>query len=198
MLDDNGNKVKAVGTDGKDGTNCTDGKDGQDGTNGSNGNDGATGPQGPQGPQGEQGVTPQLKIENGYWYVSYDNGSSWKQLGKATGEDGKDGQDGTNGTDGKDGADGKEGVDGKDGDSFFQSVDTSNSDYVILTRADGTEIKLPTWYAFEQLQKLCNQMNTKISSLQVIVTALQNNDYVQSIVPLMDNGKEVGYTITIS
>ena len=192
LLDNDGNKVKAVGTDGKDGANGTDGKDGQDG---SNGNDGATGP---QGPQGEQGVTPQLKIENGYWYVSYDNGSSWKQLGKATGEDGKDGQDGTNGTDGKDGADGKDGVDGKDGDSFFQSVDTSNSDYVILTLADGTEIKLPTWYAFEQLQKLCNQMNTNISSLQVIVAALQNNDYVQSIVPLMDNGKEVGYTITFT
>ena len=192
LLDDNGNKVKAVGTDGKDGANGSDGKDGQDGVNGSNGNDGATGP---QGPQGEQGVTPQLKIEDGYWYVSYDNGASWKQLGKATGEDGKDGQDGANGSNG---ADGKDGQDGKDGDAFFQSVDSSNSDYVILTLADGTVIKLPTWYAFEQLQKLCNQMNTNISSLQTIVAALQNNDYVQSIVPLMENGKEVGYAITFT
>ena len=42
---------------------------------------------------GTNGVIPQLKIENDYWYVSYDNGATWEQLGKATGEDGKDGQD---------------------------------------------------------------------------------------------------------
>lgn len=103
LLDANGNKIKAVGTDGKDGA---DGKDGQDGTNGtdgkdgadgSDGNDGATGPQGPQGPQGEQGVTPQLKIENDYWYISYDNGKSWTQLGKATGEQGPQGDKGDKG-----------------------------------------------------------------------------------------------------
>ena len=105
---------------------------------------------------------------------------------------------GLNGEDGKDGKDGADGKDGKDGDSFFQGVDTSNSNYVILTLADGTEIKLPTWYAFEQLQKLCNQMNTNIASLQTIVGALQNNDYIQSITPLMENGKEVGYTITFT
>ena len=28
-----------------------------------------------------------------------------------------------------------------------------------------------------KLETLCNQMNTNISSLQTIVTALQNNDY---------------------
>ena len=174
LLDDNGNKIKAVGTDGKDG---------QDGANGNNGQNGADGT---DGTNGADGITPELKIEGGYWYVSYDEGATWKQLGKATGEDGQNGADGTDGTN------------GKDGDSFFQSVDNSNSDYVVITLADGTEIKLPTWYAFEQLQKLCNQMNTNIASLQTIVGALQNNDYVQSITPLMENGKEVGYTITFT
>ena len=192
LLDANGNKIKAVGTDGKDGA---DGKDGQDGTNGtdgkdgadgSDGNDGATGPQGPQGPQGEQGVTPQLKIENDYWYISYDNGKSWTQLGKATGEQGPQGDKGDKGDV------------GLIGDSMFTDIDYTNDDYIVFTLSNGTEIRLPTWYAFEQLQKLCNQMNTNISSLQVIVAALQNNDYVQSIVPLMDNGKEVGYTITFT
>lgn len=32
---------------------------------------------------GEDGTTPEFKIEQGYWYVSYDNGTSWKECGKA-------------------------------------------------------------------------------------------------------------------
>lgn len=34
------------------------------------------------------GVTPKMKIENGMWYVSYDNGTTWTETGKATGDDG--------------------------------------------------------------------------------------------------------------
>lgn len=74
-----GHKVKATGdngTDGSDGTNGSDGKDGID------------------------GVTPKFKIENDYWYISYDNGKSWEQLGKATGGNGSDGADGSDGKDG--------------------------------------------------------------------------------------------------
>ena len=71
LTDENGNKIKAVGTDGKDG------QDGQNGTNGSNGQNGA------DGADGKDGISPRLKIENGYWYVSYDNGATWTQLGKA-------------------------------------------------------------------------------------------------------------------
>lgn len=47
------------------------GDKGQDGVDGKNGKD------------GRNGVTPQLKIEDGYWYSSYD-GYKWTQLGKAT------------------------------------------------------------------------------------------------------------------
>lgn len=165
LTDSEGNKIKAVGIDG------SDGKDGLDGVDGANGKD---------------GIIPQLKIENDYWYISYDNGASWTQLGKATGENGANGADGTNGKD------------GTDGDSFFQGVDTSNGDYVVFTLADGTQIKLPTWYAFEQLKKMCNQMNTNIASLQIIVAALQNNDYVTSVTPVMEGGKTIGYTINFS
>ena len=40
------------------------------------------------GMTGDQGVTPQLKVVEGYWYVSYDGGVSWEteSLGKATGD----------------------------------------------------------------------------------------------------------------
>lgn len=37
---------------------------------------------------GENGVTPRFKIDDGYWYVSYDGETTWSKLGKATGEDG--------------------------------------------------------------------------------------------------------------
>ena len=123
LLDDNGNKLPVSGTNGKDGQN---GSNGQDGTDGKDGQDGV---------DGKDGVTPQLKIEDGYWYISYDNGITWTQLGKATGEDGKDGQNGSNGTNGKDGKD------GQDGDSMFQSV-TQDENYVYFTLADGTVIKI--------------------------------------------------------
>ena len=82
LFDENGNKIKAEGTDDKDGS---DGEDGTDGTNGSNGINGIN------GKDGKDGATPKLKITNGYWYVSYDNGSTWTELGKATGEDGENG-----------------------------------------------------------------------------------------------------------
>ena len=123
LLDDNGNKLPVSGTNGKDGQNGSNGQDGTDGKDGQDGTD------------GKDGVTPQLKIEDGYWYISYDNCATWTQLGKATGEDGKDGQNGSNGTNGKDGKD------GQDGDSMFQSV-TQDENYVYFTLADGTVIKI--------------------------------------------------------
>ena len=106
LLDGKGNKIQANGVNGTNGSN---------GANGTNGVD---------------GITPRLKIENDYWYVSYDNGVSWQQLGKATGEDGTDGNDGV------------DGEDGKDGDSIFKSV-TQDDEYVYFNLADGTMITLP-------------------------------------------------------
>ena len=39
-------------------------------------------------------------------------------------------------------------------------------------------------------------MNTNITSLQLIVEALQGNDYVTGVTPVVENGKTIGYTIT--
>lgn len=66
MLDDNGNKIRAIGYDGEDGE---------------------------PGTPGTPGVTPRFEIrDDGYWWVSYDNGETWTRLGKAQGEDGLDGR----------------------------------------------------------------------------------------------------------
>lgn len=47
-----------------------------------------------------------------------------------------------------------------------------------------------------RLEELCREMNTNISSLQTIVTALQTNDYVTAVTPIVEDGKTVGYTIS--
>ena len=100
LLDGKGNKIQANGVNGIDGT---DGSNGEDGTN------------------GVDGITPRLKIENDYWYVSYDDGATWIELGRATGEDGSD---------------------GADGDNIFSSV-SQDDEYVYFNLADGTMITLP-------------------------------------------------------
>ena len=87
MLDDTGNKVRAIGMDGH---------------------------------IGQDGITPKLKIENGYWYISYDNGATWssKTLGQATGDK------------------------GTDGDSFFKDVVVSDHEVKFITQ-DGEEFIVP-------------------------------------------------------
>ena len=107
LTDEKGNKVKAQGTDGKDGV------DGEDGTN------------------GKDGITPQLKIENGRWMLSMDNGKTWTDIGQATGADGTDGEDGVDGVDGKDGTNG-----------IFKSV-TEDNDNVYFTLEDDSVITIP-------------------------------------------------------
>jgi len=89
---------------------------------------------------GADDKTPQLKIEDGYWYLSYD-GTNWTKLGKATGENGKDGTNGTNGADGEKGEKGDQGDKGDAGDNIFSFV-TQDDNYVYFTLADGTIIKI--------------------------------------------------------
>ena len=85
LTDNDGNKVRAQGLDGKDGYNGKDGKDGEDGKDGKDGKDGYNGKDGKDGYNGKNGVTPKLRIKDGNWEVSYNNGVSWETLGSATG-----------------------------------------------------------------------------------------------------------------
>ena len=115
LTDDAGNKIKAEGRDGKDGA---DGKPG-----GADGRPGADGEDGKPGSDGIDGITPQLKIEEGYWYISYDNGASWAQLGPATGDKGEQGDPGQAG-------------------GIFKGVEETD-DSVVFTLNDGSTITLP-------------------------------------------------------
>ncbi len=64
---------------------------------------------------GKEGVTPQMKIEDGYWYISYDGGKAWEKIGLATGED---------------------------GDSFIKDI-RQDDENVYFALSDGTEIVIP-------------------------------------------------------
>ena len=70
---------------------------------------------GTDGNDGHDGVTPQLKIEDDYWYVSLDGGETWTEYGKAT---------------------------GADGDSFFKFVSQDDNN-VYFTLADNTVLSIP-------------------------------------------------------
>lgn len=121
LTDENGNRIPTTGADGKDGQDGTDGAPGQNGNDGSDGQPGtpgAPGQDGRPGADGKDGVTPQLKIEEGYWFVSYDNGANWNKLGAATGEA------------------------GAPGDSMFQDIEF-DANYLHLTLADGQVLTLP-------------------------------------------------------
>ena len=62
------------------------------------------------------GLTPQLKIEADYWWVSYDNGSTWSQLGPAGSGSGT-------------------------GDSMFREI-RQDDNYVYFVLANGEVIQL--------------------------------------------------------
>lgn len=144
LIDGSGNKVKAEGRDGKNGADGKDGlngSDGRDGADGKNGQDGADGKDGANGADGRDGITPVLKIEDNYWFISYDNGGSWTKLGKATGENGRDGVDGKDGKDGENGRDGVDGKDGKEGENGRDGVDGKDGITPLLRIVDGY------WYA---------------------------------------------------
>ena len=50
----------------------------------------------------------------------------------------------------------------------------------------------------EMLEEECNRLNSNISALQAVLEAVQANDYVTDITKIMENGVEVGYSITFA
>ncbi len=73
------------------------------------------------GADGKDGITPKFKIENNYWYISYDNGISWEILGKAI-EDNH--------------------INGADVNDIFSNV-SQDETFVYFYLIDGTTLILP-------------------------------------------------------
>ncbi len=49
-----------------------------------------------------------------------------------------------------------------------------------------------------QLEELCKQVNTNITALQTIVSAVQSNDYITAVTPIKSGNEEIGYTIAFA
>ena len=114
--------------------------------------------------------SPLIKIENGHWMVSYDNGDVWRDLGRATGEDGA---------------------------SFFSSVE-DKGDYIQFNLLNGTTIQAPTWASFEKLQENCRKTNENVESLTRLVKQLTEKVYVQNIFPILEKRDTIGFSLRLS
>ena len=117
---------------------------------------------GTAGDKGDDGNTPKLKIENGYWYVSYGDDDNWVQLGQATGEDGRPGQD---------------------GDSMFSDIDVSDPDFVVLTLAEtGERIGLPRYR--EKFDLLFEKSDTeKVKEMEIACGAGETAEVRYELTP---------------
>lgn len=125
---------------------------------------------------GKDGKTPQLKIEDEMWYLSYDNGQTWVKTGKAQGD---------------------KGGNGKDGISVFKSVDyITNSNYVVFTLMDGTELKLHTWSVFVAAEDLCSQLNNNIASLDMIISRKSSGEPVKGYTISYDGNGKTAFELT--
>jgi hypothetical protein len=116
------------------------------------------------------GTIPKLKIEGGYWWASYDEGSSWQRLSEATGEEGS---------------------------SVFKDIDYSDPYFVKFTLFDDTFFRIPTQRGFEELAAYCDNINTNIIAYTDILNTIDTTLMVDSVSELTENGELVGYAIKL-
>ena len=117
-----------------------------------------------------QAASPELKIENGYWFITYDEGKHWQNLGKATADDGA---------------------------TFFSDVE-QHEDYILFKLINGTVIKVPTWASYEKLSKACDVANKNLTAFAELAQALQQKVYASDIQPIIEGGATIGYRLFLS
>lgn len=116
------------------------------------------------------GSVPQLKIEEGLWWYSFD-GSSWNKCQWGSPQ-------------------------GSSGTAVFASVDTSDPYYVTFTLANGTRFQLPTQKAFDELDAQCEKINETMKSYSRIINDIDSSIFVKSVAEY-EEGDETGYKITL-
>ena len=117
------------------------------------------------------GTVPQLKIEDGVWWYSFDGGTSWNKTGWGVAQ-------------------------GENGTSVFTSVDTSDPYYVIFTMTDKTVIKIPTQEGYDQLSRLCDEISENLEIFIPILAETDSSVFVKSVVAIGQEGEAAGYRIT--
>ncbi|MBR3064056.1 MAG: Ig-like domain-containing protein [Bacteroidales bacterium] len=117
------------------------------------------------------GSVPHLKIEDGVWWFSLDDGATWNKCGWAPAQ-------------------------GESGTSIFTSVDTSDPYYVTFLLSDWIALKFPTQKAFDELEAQCQSVNDEIKTYTRMINGLDPNLFVKSVVQYQD-GDVSGYRFTL-
>jgi hypothetical protein len=115
-------------------------------------------------------MTPQMKIDDGWWQYSYDGGATWIRLCEATGEPGK---------------------------SIFKNI--SISDYfVAFTLSSNQVIQIPTEAYFNRVIEKCNAFSTDLSLASTLLSKVDTTMAVKKISQIMEDNNLVGYTILLN
>lgn len=116
------------------------------------------------------GQVPQLKIEEGIWWYSFD-GSAWIKTswGPAQGEAGS---------------------------AMFSRIDTSDPYYVTFTLANGSRFQIPTQQAVDELNEQCKAINKTMEEYTDIIANFDSSVFVKSVVQFEEGGVS-GYRITM-
>jgi len=116
------------------------------------------------------GTVPQLKIEDGVWWYSFD-GSSWVKTGWGA-------------------------TQGQPGTSVFSGVDTSDPYYVKFELTNGTVFTVPTQQAFDELYAQCDALNEALVGYTELVNSIPSSVFVQSVAAF-EEGETSGYRLTM-
>ena len=117
------------------------------------------------------GIVPQMKIEDGVWMYSFD-GKNWIRCPWGSSE-------------------------GTSGNAVFKSIDTSDPYYVTFTLANGTVFQIPTQKGYDELTKMCQEINDQFDTYTTLVNNLDGSMFIKSVAEMQENGETVGYIITL-
>ncbi|MGX8707152.1 MAG: Ig-like domain-containing protein [Bacteroidales bacterium] len=117
------------------------------------------------------GTVPQLKIEDGIWWYSFDGGRTWNKTGWGAAQ-------------------------GENGTSVFSSIDTSDPYFVIFTLVDKSVIKLPTQKGIDDITNSCGLANEIIEMYMSQLLHTDSSRFVKNVVAIENENQTTGYRIT--
>lgn len=112
-------------------------------------------------------TVPKLRIHDGFWQVSYDNGINWANLFESMGEEGR---------------------------TIFKSIDWSDPYCVTFNLTDGTSFSLQTMACIEVLSARCDSLNSAINSYSTLATSIDPGIFISSVTEIMDGNRLAGYS----
>lgn len=112
-------------------------------------------------------ASPIMKIVDGVWQVSFDNGYIWQTFDKAQ---------------------------AADGNSFVDSIVTRGN-YAYLYLISGKTVSFPLYSLYEDYSSQLTALNANIEALRKVYEAKFNNNYVKNVVPIVQDKDTVGFNL---